>query len=122
MRVGAPPHIYRHAKQLLRQHFTDAQSSASFSNGMIPSFDRYRPLQFLVLGHQINICHQRSASVPDLKDSTRHHILDIPADSLRPVVENMDLRLQNIADYDGGYIERFYCYFSIEHLKNILIF
>ncbi|GBM01400.1 hypothetical protein AVEN_236219-1 [Araneus ventricosus] len=54
-----------------------------------------------------NIYRKRPASLPDLKDSIRHHVLDIPADSLRSAVENMAVRLEHIVEHERGHIEQF---------------
>ncbi|GFU79408.1 hypothetical protein TNCV_871791 [Trichonephila clavipes] len=48
-----------------------------------------------------NIYHQRSPTLPDLKESIRRHLLDIPAELLRSTFESIILRLQHIVDHEG---------------------
>ncbi|GBO38315.1 hypothetical protein AVEN_144811-1, partial [Araneus ventricosus] len=73
----------------------------SFSNSMISSFAGYHPLRRLIVGFPNGqyLYRRRPASLPDLKASIRRHVLDIPADSLRSVVENMVLRLEHIVEH-----------------------
>ncbi|GBM95766.1 hypothetical protein AVEN_182714-1 [Araneus ventricosus] len=106
---GAPPHIDRRVKQLLRQHFTDARViSRHFPTAWPPRSPDVTPCDFWLWGFlKDNIYRKRPASLPDLKDSIRRHVLDIPADSLRSAVENMVLRLEHIVEHEGGHIEQF---------------
>ena len=105
---GAHPQVDRRVKKLLRHHFAvtwvishyfttawpPCQISPPSAFGQIFSEGQYQP-------SKSSIC------VPDLKDSIRSRILDIPADSFRSTSENMIPRLQNIVDYDRGHIEKF---------------
>ncbi|GBN55877.1 hypothetical protein AVEN_26396-1 [Araneus ventricosus] len=81
----------------------------SFSNSMTSSFARCHPLRLMIVGflEGHNIYRKGPESLPDLKDSIRRHVLDIPADSLRSAVENMVLRLEHIVEHEGGHIEQF---------------
>ncbi|GBL82308.1 hypothetical protein AVEN_252474-1 [Araneus ventricosus] len=109
MQDGAPPHIDRRVKQLLRQHFTDARViSRHFPTAWPPRSPEFTPCDFWLWGFlKDNIYRKRSASFPDLKDSIRRYVLDIPVDSLRSAVENMALRLEHIVEHEGGHIEQF---------------
>ncbi|GBO43343.1 hypothetical protein AVEN_246820-1 [Araneus ventricosus] len=104
-----PPHIDRRVKQLLRQHFTDAWVIIRhFPTAWPESLPDNIICDFLLCGFlKDNIYRKRPASLPDLKDSIRRHVLDIPADSVCSAVENMVLRLEHIVEHEGGYIEQF---------------
>ncbi|GBL83841.1 hypothetical protein AVEN_132714-1 [Araneus ventricosus] len=96
----APPHINRRVKQFLRQHFTDARViSRHFPTAWPPRSPDSTTCDFWLWGFlRDNIYRKRPASLPDLKDSIRRHVRDIPADSLRSAVENMVLRLEHIVE------------------------
>ncbi|GBM66694.1 hypothetical protein AVEN_249517-1 [Araneus ventricosus] len=104
---GTPHHIdcrVSSCHQLLRQHFTDARViSRHFPTPWPPLSVDITPCDFWLRGFlKDNIYRKRPASVPDLKDSVRLHVLDIPADSLLSAVENMVLRLEHIVEHEGG--------------------
>ncbi|GBN31555.1 hypothetical protein AVEN_252176-1 [Araneus ventricosus] len=81
--------------------------SRHFSRAWPPFSPDITPCDFWLWGFlKDNIYRKRPASLPDLKDSIRHHFLDIPADSLRATVENMVLRLEHIVEHEGGHIEQ----------------
>ncbi|GFX36185.1 uncharacterized protein TNCV_2065261 [Trichonephila clavipes] len=94
-------HIDHRGKDLLKQHFTDAR--------MVWIRDTYNLKD--------NIYCQRPSTLPDLKESIRHHVLDIPADLLWSAIENMILCLQHIVEYEGdeahfwlnGYVNKQNC-------------
>ncbi|GBL77713.1 hypothetical protein AVEN_152932-1 [Araneus ventricosus] len=101
------PHIDCRVKQLLRQHFTDARViSRHFPTGRLPRSPDTTPCDFWGFLKE-NIYRKRPESLPDLKDSIRRHVLDIPADSLRSAVENMVLRLEHIVEHEEEHIEQF---------------
>ncbi|GBN46718.1 hypothetical protein AVEN_149539-1 [Araneus ventricosus] len=107
MQDGEPPHIDRGAKTAFHRYTGD---QPSFFNSMASSFAGYckAPCNFWLWGFlKDNIYRKRPASLPDLKDSIRRHVLDIPADSLRSVVENVVLRLEHIDEHEGEHIEQF---------------
>ncbi|GBM43349.1 hypothetical protein AVEN_166094-1 [Araneus ventricosus] len=105
----APPDIDRHIKKLLRQHFTDAREiSRHFPTAWPPRSPDITPCDFWLWSFlKDNIYRKRPATLPDLKDSIRRHVLDIPAESLRLAVVNMVLRLEHIVEHEGGHIEQF---------------
>ncbi|GBM43352.1 hypothetical protein AVEN_166096-1 [Araneus ventricosus] len=106
---GAPPHIDHRIKKLLRQHLTDARViSRHFPTAWPPRSPDITPCDFWLWNFlKDNIYRKRPASLPDLKDSIRRHVLDIPAESLRSAVENMVLSLEHIVEHEGGHIEQF---------------
>ncbi|GBL95531.1 hypothetical protein AVEN_54132-1 [Araneus ventricosus] len=105
MQDGAPPHVDRRVKQLLRQHFTDARViSHHFPTAWPPRSPDITPCDFCLWGFlKDNIYRKRPASLPELKNSIRRHVLDIPVDSLHSAVENMVLRLEHIVEHEGAY-------------------
>lgn len=109
MQDAAPPHIDRRVKQLLRQHFTESRViSCHFPIRWPPRSPDITTCDFWLWGFlKDNIYSRRKASVADLKDSIRRHVLDIWADSLRSAVENTVLRLEHIVEHEGGLIEQF---------------
>ncbi|GBM41323.1 hypothetical protein AVEN_241483-1 [Araneus ventricosus] len=109
MQDGAHPHIYRRVKQWLRQHFTDARMiSYNFPTAWPPRSPDITPCDFWLWGFlKDNIYRKRPASLPDLKDSIRGHVLNIQADSLRSAVETMILRLEHIVEHEVRHIEQF---------------
>ncbi|GBL86262.1 hypothetical protein AVEN_131989-1 [Araneus ventricosus] len=121
---GTSPHIDRRVKQFIIQLFTHARViRSSFSNSMTSSFARLHTLRLLVVGSlKDNIYRKRPAYLPDLMDSIPRYVRDIPADSLRSAVGNMDLRLEHIVEHEGDHFEQFRCSFSyyltfIKHIK-----
>ncbi|GBO33572.1 hypothetical protein AVEN_218360-1 [Araneus ventricosus] len=112
---GALPHINRRVKHLLRQHFTDARViSGHFPTAWPPRSPDITPSDFCLWGFlKDNIYRKRPASLPDLKNRIRRHVLDIAADSFRSAVENMVLRIEHIVEHKGGHVEQFKCYFFI---------
>ncbi|GBN97941.1 hypothetical protein AVEN_72146-1 [Araneus ventricosus] len=70
MQDGAPPHIDRRVKQLLRQHFTDSWViSRHFPTAWPPRSPDITPCDFWLGFLKDNIYCKRPASLPDLKDS-----------------------------------------------------
>ncbi|GFT45638.1 uncharacterized protein NPIL_362581 [Nephila pilipes] len=55
-----------------------------------------------------NTYRERTASVWHLKGSIRRYVLNIPADSLWPAVENIILRLQHLVEHERYHIEQLY--------------
>ncbi|GBO27520.1 hypothetical protein AVEN_245013-1 [Araneus ventricosus] len=106
---GTLPDIDRRVKQLLRQHFTDAQViSRHFPIAWPPRSPDVTPCDFWMWGFlKDNIYSRRPAPLSDLKDSFWRHVLDIPTDSLHSAVENMVLRLECIVEHEGGRFEQF---------------
>ncbi|GBM10614.1 hypothetical protein AVEN_21933-1 [Araneus ventricosus] len=100
---GVPHHIDRRVKQLLRQHFTDTRVIRSHFPTAWPRSPDIIPCDFWLWGFlKDNIYRKRPASLPDLKDSIRRHVLDILS-----AVENMVLRLEHIVEHEGEHIEQF---------------
>ncbi|GBM45234.1 hypothetical protein AVEN_63841-1 [Araneus ventricosus] len=85
MQDGAPPHIDRRVKQLLTQYFSDARViSHHFPTALPPRSPDITTCDFWLWGFlKDNIYRKSPASLLDLRDSFRRHVLDIPADSLR---------------------------------------
>ncbi|GBM27834.1 hypothetical protein AVEN_119290-1 [Araneus ventricosus] len=90
MQAGTLPHIDRHVKQLLTQHFTDARViSHHFPTAWSPRSPDIALCDFWLWGFlKDNIYRKRPASLPDLMDSIWRHVLDIQTDSLWSDVEN----------------------------------
>ncbi|GBN72744.1 hypothetical protein AVEN_134293-1 [Araneus ventricosus] len=109
MQDGVPPHKDRRVDQLLRQQFKDARViSRHFPTAWPARSPDITPCDFWLWGFlKDNIYCKRPASLPDLKDRIRCHVLDIPTDSLRSAMGNMVLRLEHIVEHEGGYIEQF---------------
>ncbi|GFU86465.1 uncharacterized protein TNCV_1418171 [Trichonephila clavipes] len=91
MQDGAPPHITRCVKDVLKHHFTEERViSRHFRHMWPPRSPDLNPCDLWLWSHlkQLVSCDQPK-TLPDLKDSISRHVLNISQNTLRSTVENM---------------------------------
>ncbi|GFY09453.1 transposable element tc3 transposase [Trichonephila clavipes] len=99
MQNGAPPHITRCVKDVLKHHFTEERViSRQFLHLRPPRSPDLNPCDFWLWGHlrQMVSCHQ-PRTLPDLEDSISRHVLNISQNTLRSTLEHAILRFQIVA-------------------------
>ncbi|GFX97457.1 uncharacterized protein TNCV_2840171 [Trichonephila clavipes] len=107
MKDGAPPHITRCVKDVLKHHFIEERViSRQIRHLWPPRSPDLNPCDFWLWGHlkQLVSCDQ-PRTLPDLKDSISRHVLNISQNTLRSTVENAILRFQIVAENDGHNVE-----------------
>ncbi|GFW75300.1 transposable element tc3 transposase [Trichonephila clavipes] len=107
MQDGAPPHITRCVKDVLKHHFTEERAmSHQFIHLWPPRSPDLNPCDFWLWGHlrQLVSCDQ-PRTLPDLTDSISRHVLNISQNTLRSTVEYAILRFQIVAENDGHHVE-----------------
>ncbi|GFY25148.1 transposable element tc3 transposase [Trichonephila clavipes] len=90
MQDGAPPHITRCVKDVLKHHFTEERViSRQFRHLWPPRSPDLNPCDLWLWGHlkQLVSCYQPK-TLPDLKDSISRHVLNISQNILRSTVEH----------------------------------
>ncbi|GFW59013.1 uncharacterized protein TNCV_2831191 [Trichonephila clavipes] len=106
MQDGAPPHITRCVKDVLKHRFIEERViSRQIRHMWPPRSPDLNPCDFWLWGHlkQLVSCdHPRN--LPDLKDSISH-VLNISQNTLRSTVEYAILRFQIVAENDGHHVE-----------------
>lgn len=107
MQDGAPPHIGRRVKDVLRQHFTDARViSRAFPMNWPPRSPDLNPCDFWLWGYLKSIVYQGHVpDIPTLKDQITLHVRRINADMLRATVKNLVYRMQLVEHQAGGHLE-----------------
>lgn len=107
MQDGAPPHIGRRVKDVLRQHFTDARViSRAFPTIWPPRSPDLNPCDFWLWGYLKSVVYQGHVpDIPTLKDQITLHVKQINADMLRATVENLVYRIQLLEYQAGGHLE-----------------
>ncbi|GFU55435.1 uncharacterized protein TNCV_2550231 [Trichonephila clavipes] len=104
---GAPPHITRCVKDVLKHHFTEERvTSRQFRHLWPPRSPDLNPCDFWLWDYlkQLVSCDQPK-TLPDLKDSISRHVLNISQNTLRSTVEHAILRFQIVAENDGHPVE-----------------
>ncbi|GFW01098.1 uncharacterized protein TNCV_1763361 [Trichonephila clavipes] len=107
MQDGAPPHITRCIKHVLKHHFTEERViSRQFLHLRPPRSPDLNPCDFWLWGHlrQLVSCDQ-PRTLPDLKDSISRHVLNMSQNTLWSTVEHVILRFQTVAENDGHRVE-----------------
>ncbi|GFV71675.1 uncharacterized protein TNCV_3534651 [Trichonephila clavipes] len=107
MQVGAPPHITRCVKDVLKHHFTEERViSCQFLHLRPPRSPDLNPCDFWLWSHlrQLVSCNQ-PRTLPDLKHSISRHVLNMSKNTLRSTVEHAILRFQIVAENDGHHVE-----------------
>ncbi|GBN08926.1 hypothetical protein AVEN_112595-1 [Araneus ventricosus] len=107
MQDGAPSHIHRTVKQVLRQTFTDERViSRGFPTAWPPRSPDLSPCHFWLWGFiKDQVYREQPAILSHLKDSIIRHVRGINADLLRSAVEHTVLRMER--NSYRNYIERF---------------
>ncbi|GFX80324.1 uncharacterized protein TNCV_3930771 [Trichonephila clavipes] len=107
MQDGAPPHITRCVKDVLKHHFKEEHViSHQFRHLWPPRSPDLNPCDFWLWGHlkQLVSCDKQK-TLPDLKDSISRHVLNISHNTLRSTVEHAILRFQITVENDGDHVE-----------------
>ncbi|GFV17547.1 uncharacterized protein TNCV_4028771 [Trichonephila clavipes] len=91
MQDGAPPHITRCVKDVLKHHFMEERVINHQFHHLWPPLHipDLNPCDFWLRGHlkQLLSCDQPRTS-PDLKDSVSRHVLNISQNTLGSTVEH----------------------------------
>ncbi|GFV92937.1 uncharacterized protein TNCV_1693301 [Trichonephila clavipes] len=109
MQDGAPPHIARHVKNLLRRSFGDDRVlSRHFHHAWPPRSPDLSPCDYWLWGYlKSQVYRDRPTSLGMLKDNIRLQCLTITPDMLYSAVHNIIPRLQLLLRNDGEHIENF---------------
>ncbi|GFU25075.1 uncharacterized protein TNCV_568301 [Trichonephila clavipes] len=109
MQDGAPPHIARHVKDLLRRSFGDDRVlSRHFHHAWPPRSPDLSPCDYWLWGYlKSQVYCDRPTSLGMLKDNIRLQCLTITPDVLYSAVHNIIPRLQLLLRNDGEHIEHF---------------
>ncbi|GFW82664.1 uncharacterized protein TNCV_3492361 [Trichonephila clavipes] len=108
MQDGAPPHITRCVKDVLKHHFTEERViSRQFRHLWPPRSPDLNPCDFWLWGHlkQLVSCDQPK-TLPDFKDSISRHVLTFPKTHCgQRWGEHAILRFQIVAENDGHHVK-----------------
>ncbi|GFS83262.1 uncharacterized protein TNCV_600121 [Trichonephila clavipes] len=109
MQDGAPPHIARRVKDLLRRSFGDDRVlSRHFHHAWPPRSPDLSPCDYWLWGYlKSQVYCDRPTSLGMLKDNIRLQCLTITPDMLYSAVHNIIPRLQLLLRNDGEHIEHF---------------
>ncbi|GFX20723.1 uncharacterized protein TNCV_77801 [Trichonephila clavipes] len=109
MQDGAPPHIARRVKDLLRRSFGDDRVlSRHFHHAWPPRSPDLSPCDYWLWGYlKSEVYRDRPTSLGMLKDNIRLQCLTITPDMLYSAVHNIITRLQLLLRNDGEHIEHF---------------
>ncbi|GFX77515.1 uncharacterized protein TNCV_4025651 [Trichonephila clavipes] len=109
MQDGAPPHIARRVKDLLRRSFGDDRVlSRHFHHAWPPRSPDLSPCDYWLWGYlKSQVYRDRPTSLGMLKDNIRLQCLTITPDMLYSAVHNIIPRLQLLLRNDGEHIEHF---------------
>ncbi|GFY25113.1 uncharacterized protein TNCV_2693041 [Trichonephila clavipes] len=90
MQDGAPSHIARCVKDVLKHHFTEERViSRQFRHLWPPRSHDLNPCDFWFWGHLKQlVSYDQPRTLPDLKDSISRHVLNISQNTLRSTVEH----------------------------------
>lgn len=107
MQDGAPPHISRCVKDVLKTHFTEERViSRHFPYPWPPRSPDLNPCDFWLWGNLKHlVSRDNPRTLPDLKDSISQHVRNISPNTLRSAVEHALLRIQIVADNNGNHVE-----------------
>ncbi|GFT54416.1 transposable element tc3 transposase [Trichonephila clavipes] len=107
MQDGAPPHITRCVKDVLKHHFTEKRViSRQFRHLWPPRSPDLNPCYFWLWGHlKQQVSCDQPRTLPDLKVSISRLVLNIFQNTLRSTVEHATLRFQTVAENDGHHVE-----------------
>ncbi|GFW96601.1 uncharacterized protein TNCV_2846581 [Trichonephila clavipes] len=109
MQDGAPPHIARRVKDLLRRSFSDDRVlSRHFHHAWPPRSPDLSPCDYWLWGYlKSQVYRDRPTSLGMLKDNIRLQCLTITPDMLYSAVHNIIHRLQLLLRNDGEHMEHF---------------
>ncbi|GFU03451.1 uncharacterized protein TNCV_797501 [Trichonephila clavipes] len=109
MQDGAPPHIARRVKDLLRKSFGDDRVlSRHFHHAWPPRSPDLSPCDYWLWGYlKSQVYRDRPTSLGMLKDNIRLQCLTITPDMLYSADHNIIPRLQLLLRNDGEHIEHF---------------
>ncbi|GFU08424.1 uncharacterized protein TNCV_2901711 [Trichonephila clavipes] len=109
MQDGAPPHIARRVKDLLRRSFGDDRVlRRHFHHAWPPRSPDLSPCDYWLWGYlKSQVYRDRPTSLGMLKDNIRLQCLTITPDMLYSTVHNIIPRLQLLLRNDGEHIEHF---------------
>ncbi|GFW29964.1 uncharacterized protein TNCV_5000041 [Trichonephila clavipes] len=107
MQDGAPPHITRCVKDVLKHHFIEERViSRQIRHLWPPRSPDLNPCDFWLWGHLKQLVSRaQPRTLPYLKDSISRHVLNISQNTLRSTVEHAILRFQIVAENDGHHFE-----------------
>ena len=107
MQDGAPPHIAKPVKQLLKTHFGDDRIiSRHFPRGWPPRSPDLNPCDFWLWGYLKNhVFSGPVANLAELKARVTQHVHNVTPETLRSVVEHAVYRLKLVEENGGQHIE-----------------
>ena len=107
MQDGAPPHIGRSVKELLRATFGDRVISRHFEDPWPPRSPDLNPCDFWLWGYLKDRVYQGNVrTLADLKTNIIRHVTSISPEMLRATVDHAVLRFQHVIQEDGCHIEQ----------------
>ncbi|GBM98639.1 hypothetical protein AVEN_236803-1 [Araneus ventricosus] len=106
MHDGAPAHIHRSVKQVLRKTFTDERViSRDFPTSWPPHSPDLTPCVFWLWGFiKDQVYRKQPGTLSHLKDSIIRHVRGINEDLLRSAVEHTVLRMERVVENHGTHI------------------
>lgn len=110
MQDGAPPHIAKRVKDLLRSSFGDDRVlSRYFPQAWPPRSPDLTPCDYWLWGYlKSQVYRDRPTSIGMLKDNIKRHCLTITTDMLYSAVDNIVPRLQLLLMDDGRHVEHLF--------------
>ena len=106
MEDGAPSHIARFVRQLLRYHFGDKKIiSQKFPTAWPPRSLDIIPCFFQLWGYIKSMFYRDPiAALSDLEESIEHHVHNIPQFMLLSTVDHANLRFQMVHPYRACFV------------------
>lgn len=107
MQDGAPPHIAKPVKQVLKTHFGDDRIiSRHFPRAWPPRSPDLTPCDFWLWGYLKNhVFSGPVANLAELKARITQHVHNVTPETLRSVVEHAVYRLKLVEENGGQHIE-----------------
>ena len=103
---GAPPHIYRPVKSLLRENFGNRIISRHFPEQWPPRSPDLNPLDFWLWGYlKSRVFQHAPQSIDELKVAIRAEISLLRHDDLKKAVLHFADRASAVIEQNGGHFE-----------------
>jgi len=104
---GAPPHIFRPVKDLLRNFFGSRVISRHFPDEWPPRSPGLNPLDFWLWGYLGSRVFQRAPkSIQELRKAIRDEISVITPEQLSDAVDSFHGRVLAVIENNGGHFEQ----------------
>lgn len=105
---GAPPHIFRPVKDILREFFGPRIISRHFPEQWPPRSPDLSPLDYWLWGYlKSRVFAHGPETLEALKDAIKEEISLISPEQLRQAVEHFAVRVSAVIEQNGGHFEHF---------------